>query len=334
MTKDSSSQTFTQVASLPKMIFLALMSVALCSFGPMSVFAPVPLTVIFLLYGRLSAFSTGLVSIGLMYGAAVALDGIPLMQIGIYLLAFFFSFMISEFIRRDISPVKGLMTSGLVIVMIIGALLVGGDRLSKTSVKEQISQSITIMMDQIKKQRSTSTSVTGDEERAFEDLVNNPERLANEIYTSLPMIVFLYTFFVLWVTLYVTLRNGLVWRLKVPYSYGLSDLTSFKAPEFLVYPLILSLILWIGADHGLPAYSEIIGKNLLYSLGVFYFFQGFGVYNDLLKHLKINGFMKTLFIAFTVLLAARFLALVGLFDLWFDFRKYFKNKKKDEGDTI
>ena len=90
----------------------------------------------------------------------------------------------------------------------------------------------------------------------------------------------------------------------------------------------------LGADYGLPAGSEVIGRNLLYCLGVFYLFQGFGVYNDFLKFLKIGGFIKTLFIAFTLILAAKFLAILGIFDLWFDFRRFFTNLKKDKGDTI
>lgn len=69
-------------------------------------------------------------------------------------------------------------------------------------------------------------------------------------------------------------------------------------------------------------------------MGVFYLFQGFGVYNDFLKYLKIGGFIKTMFIAFTFILANKFLAILGIFDLWFDFRRFFTNKKKDEGDTI
>ena len=90
----------------------------------------------------------------------------------------------------------------------------------------------------------------------------------------------------------------------------------------------------VGADYGLPKESEVIGRNLLYCLGVFYLFQGFGVYNDFLKYLRIGGFIKTLFIAFTLILGARYLALLGIFDLWFDFRRFFTNSKKDEGDTI
>ena len=334
MTKVEQQPIFDQVTSLPKLIFLAVMSVALCSFGPMSVFAPVPLTVTFLLYGRLTAFLTGLITVGAMIGVAVTWKVVSIYSVGIYAMAFLFALLVSEVFRRDIAPIKGLVRTGLVLVVLLGAITIGVDRTGKEPLKVVITNSVTSLMEEVKKQSVATSDMNEEDKQAFEGLVNNPKAIADEVYTSVPMIVVIYTFFVLWVTIYVALRNALVWKIKVPYSYTLLDFVNFKTPDWLVYPVILSIALWLGADYGLTPIAEIVGKNLLYSIAVFYFFQGFGVYNALLKHLKINGFVKTLFIAFTVLMAARFLALVGLFDLWFDFRKFFKNKKKDEGDTI
>jgi hypothetical protein len=41
-----------------------------------------------------------------------------------------------------------------------------------------------------------------------------------------------------------------------------------------------------------------------------------------------------MFVVFTLVMAYKFLAILGMFDLWFDFRKFFTNKKKDEGDIL
>lgn len=335
MTKiETPSQFFDQEASIPKLLFLAALAIGLCSFGPMSIVAPVPLAIAFLLYGRLITFSISAISLVLLGLAAMQFKGFPFFIGGMFLTAFLFAFFVAEIIFRNINPTKGLLFGGLIFVLLFGASLIAVNKINKLPLKEEITQSVSTVMMELKKQKVDSANISGEEQRIFDDLVNKPEVIANEIYNSLPLILFGISYFGFWVSLYVTLRNSIVWRSKVSYDFSLRDLTQFKTPYFFVYPLILSLVLFLGGDYGLPKESEIIGKNLLFSLGIFYLFQGFGVYIDFLKFLKIRGFIKTFFIAFTLLLASKFLALVGIFDLWFDFRKFFTNTKKDEGDTI
>ncbi len=333
--KQSHSVIFDQGSSVPKLLFLAIMSIALCSLGPMGLFASVPLSIAFLLYGRLVTFGVAAAAIGAIWGASMTVKGFPGYILEMYVMAFLYSVLVSEIILRNIAPVKGFIYSGLVLVLLFGSALIAYENLSPTPLKGVISSSVSGLLAQIKKQKAPSSEISGEEERAFEDFVNNPEGLANDIYSSLPLIVFVLSYFGLWVCLYVTLRNSIVWRYKVRYDFSIHDLNYFKVPDFFVYPLILSLALWLGAEYEmLPKTTEIIGRNLFYCLGVFYLFQGFGVYNDFLKFLKIGGFIKTLFIAFTFLLASKFLAILGIFDFWFDFRKFFTKTKKDEGDTI
>lgn len=332
--RELNSQYFDQNATVSKLLFLAIMAIALCSFGPLGVFAPVPLAIGYLLYGRLITVATAFISAGILWSLTMSVKGFPAYVAEMYVMAFIFSTFVAEMIKRNINPVKGLITSGLVIVILIGSTLIAFDRLSTSSLRGEISKSVSVVISQLKKQKAESPEVVGEEARAIEDFINKPEVLINDIYSSLPLIVFVFSYFGLWISLYVTLRNSIVWRYKNSYKYNLIDLTHFKVPEFFVYPLILSLVLLLGADYGLPKGSDLIGHNLLYCLGVFYLFQGFGVYNDFLKFVKIGGFVKTLFIAFTLLFAAKFLALLGIFDLWFDFRKFFINRKKDEGDII
>ncbi len=335
MTKiESHSQFFDQQATVAKLFFLAVLTVALCSFGPMSIVAPVPLAIAFLLYGRVVTISLAMFSLAVLWTAGSMIKGFPLFIAGMYLMAFLYALLVAEIIFRNINPVKGLTYAGLLLVIVGGSFLIAFNKISPTSLKGEISQSVNMVMTELKKNRVESSEVSGEEQRAFDDFVNKPEALTNDIYNSLPLILFAGSFFGLWISLYVTLRNSMVWRYKVLYNHSLKDLAHFKVPEFFVYPLIFSLVLWLGADYGLPAGSEVIGRNLLYCLGIFYLFQGFGIYNDLLKYLRVRGFIKTLFIAFTFILATKFLAVLGLFDMWFDFRRFFKNKKKDEGDTI
>ncbi|MDD4972870.1 MAG: DUF2232 domain-containing protein [Bacteriovorax sp.] len=329
------NKVFDQRASFGKLMFLAVISVALCSFGPLSVFAPVPLILAFLLYGRLTTLFIGGICTSALWFVSVKF-AIPLVIAGMYLTAFLYALLIAEVILRNINPVKGLIYAGIILVTLVGGSLIAYNQFSKTSVKAELKASVVKLMAMVKEQNKNNEALTsnGEEARAFQDFISRPEELANEIYGVLPAAIFVFAFFGLWISLYMTLRNSASWRFKHPYSFSLKDLINFRAPDFFVWPLILSLVCVVGADYGLPKVAEVIGTNLLYSLGVFYLFQGFGVYNAFLKYLKIGGFLKTMFVVFTLVMAYKFLAILGMFDLWFDFRKFLTNKKKDEGDIL
>lgn len=329
----TTNKVFDQRASFGKLMFLAVISVALCSFGPLSVFAPVPLILAFLLYGRLTTLFIGGVCTSALWFLSVKF-AIPQVIAGMYLTAFLYAVLITEVILRNINPVKGLIYSGVILVTIFGGLLIAYDQLGASSVKAELNVSVVKLLAMVKEQNKEALNSNGEEARAFQDFISKPEELANEIYSILPSITFVFVFFGLWISLYMTLRNSAIWRYKNLYSYSLKDLINFRAPDFFVWPLILSLVFVVGSGYGLPKSTEVIGSNLLYCLGVFYLFQGFGVYNAFLKYLKIGGFMKTIFVVFTLVMAYKFLAILGMFDMWFDFRKFLTNKKKDEGDIL
>lgn len=330
-----SSKIFDQRASFGKLMFLAVISIALCSFGPLSVFAPVPLILAFLLYGRLTTLLMGGICTGVLWLVSIKF-AVPLIVAGMYLMAFLYAILIAEVILRNINPVKGLMYSGIILVMIVGGALIVYNQFGEVSVKTELNTYVVKLMTMVKEQNKNNETLNsnGEEARAFLDFISKPEQLANEIYGILPAVIFVFAFFGLWISLYMTLRNINIWRFKHPYPFNLKDLINFRAPDFFVWPLIFSLVGVIGSDYGLPKTAHLIGINLLYCLGVFYLFQGFGVYNAFLKYLRIGGFLKTMFVVFTLVMAYKFLAILGMFDLWFDFRKFLTNKKKDEGDIL
>jgi hypothetical protein len=330
-----SKKQFVQDASVGKLLFLAIVSVALCSFGPLSVFAPVPLVLAFLIYGRLTTLFVGGMSTSLLWFFTTKF-AVPMVIAGMYLTSLLYAILIAELIIRNINPVRGLIATGAILVTFIGGGLVAYNQVSKVSIKTELQTSVVKLMAMVKEQNKNNDALNagGDEARAFQDLISKPVELANEIYGILPAIIFVFSFFGLWISLYMTLRNSMIWRHKHFYNYSLKDLINFKTPDFFVWPLILSLVCVVGADYGLPSYAHVIGSNLLYCLGVFYLFQGFGVYNAFLHYLRIGGFLKTMFVVFTLVMAYKFLAILGMFDLWFDFRKFFTNKKKDEGDIL
>jgi hypothetical protein len=335
MTKSETStiHNFDQRASFAKLMFLAIISIALCSFGPLSIFAPVPLILAFLLYGRMTTLFLGLISSAVLWFVSMKFAQMPFLLVGIYLVAFLYAVLIAEVIFRNINPVKGLMRAGLVLVTVSGISLFWFNQLGKVSIKSQISTTIETTFAKLKESNKELFATGGEDARAVQEVLARPQDLANEIYSILPSIVFIISFLGLWVSFFMTLRNSLIWRYKHLYTYSLKDLIHFKAPDFLVYPLITSLVLMVGADYGLGKTAAVVGGNILYCLGVFYLFQGFGIYNDFLKYLRIRGFVKTLFIVFTLVMAFKFLAIIGMFDLWFDFRKYLTNNTNNKNDT-
>jgi hypothetical protein len=335
MTKSETStiHNFDQRASFAKLMFLAVISIALCSFGPLSIFAPVPLILAFLLYGRVTTLFLGLISAAVLWFVSMKFAQMPFLLVGIYLVAFLYAVLIAEVIFRNINPVKGLMRAGLVLVTVSGISLFWFNQLGKVSIKTQISTTIEATFAKLKESNKELFATGGEDARAVQEVLARPQDLANEIYSILPSIVFIISFLGLWVSFFMTLRNSLIWRYKHLYTYSLKDLIHFKAPDFLVYPLITSLVLMVGADYGLGKTAAVVGGNILYCLGVFYLFQGFGIYNDFLKYLRIRGFVKTLFIVFTLVMAFKFLAIIGMFDLWFDFRKYLTNNTNNKNDT-
>ncbi|MBI4799434.1 MAG: DUF2232 domain-containing protein [Desulfarculus sp.] len=96
-------------------------------------------------------------------------------------------------------------------------------------------------------------------------------------------------------------------------------LNRWQAPEHLVWLVIASGVA-IAATEGWPAWA---GVNLLLPLGVVYFFQGMAV---LAFWLEKKNAPRLLRVGLYALLAvevflALLVALAGLFDLWFNFRR-------------
>jgi uncharacterized protein YybS (DUF2232 family) len=99
-------------------------------------------------------------------------------------------------------------------------------------------------------------------------------------------------------------------------------LTLWKTPEFLVWFVIaggLMVLLPVG-DLKLP------GINLLIVMGTLYFFQGFAIVAFYFERWKMPLFVKGFIYAVLFLqqFASVIVAALGLFDVWFDFRKVVK----------
>ena len=312
-------------------VLLGIVTVFLVSFLPLFIFAPIPLVFVSLLYGRTKGILLALGVCGVSF--LMASKGVlPPYVMSSSLVCLVYSILLSEVFFRNIHPVSAFFKMGL--VLIAGLLLIVSlmNSIGGFSVKGEIEKTVAQMMDALKKEKA----LPPDEENArrLQSWIEKPSILSDRIYHWLPAGSFIGVFIMLWCGLFITLRNKISWQMYLPYPYTIRQLIEFKVPGFFVWPLILSLSLVLGGEYVSESWGTMAGENLLYCLGIFYLFQGFGVYLDFLSSLRLYNFVKSLLIILILLVEIRILVLVGMFDYWLDFRKFFNKKNKKKGNIL
>lgn len=324
---DSTYLDLGQKLSSGKLVLLGLITLALCSFGPLSFFASVPLSVAILLYGRPK--SVVLIAVFFALTSLFAYQFPPLGYLPfIYLIAGVLGTLNAEVILRKWHPVKGILFFGLLLVGIVFVFFLGLSLFSDVSMRSMIEQYVQVLFVKIKEQNQEIIAAGGEQARMLEDLLAQPKQVAKEIIAWAPATVFGLTFFSLWACQFLILRNSVIWKLKHAYPYSVKELVNFKVPDFFLYPLLGSFAIFVGAEYVNEAIL-ILGQNVLYGVCVFYFFQGFGVYIKFLDYARIRGFMRTFLVLFTLTIAWRIVVLAGILDVWFDFRKKLEKKEED-----
>ncbi len=332
----SLKSVITQKLTNGKLVFLCIVAMALCSFVPLSIFAPLPLASAYLFFGRGKTWAVGAIItvalVALSFSAGTQLLAIALM----FFIANLFAFSVSIIVTKNIQPAQGLIRYGLVISSLVIGITAGSFLFKEAPIVEQIETSIVQVVQVIKQSGEYKEMLNAGEEKAIvlEELISNTKLVAERIVQWSVSYIFVGVFFSLWLTLFMVLKNAVIWKELHNYQYNLKDLANFKLPDYFVYVLIISLSLFLGGEYLLGATAEVVGGNILYMLGVFYFFQGFGIYLALLDHLRIGGFMRSALVIITIFMAHQMVALVGAFDMWINFRRFLKKKKSNEGDII
>ena len=312
-------------------IFMAgFISLFFTSIIPFVLFAPIPLTFIFLREGR---------QMGIVAGVVLCVSALFLSHGGILpqysgmlsILSLIFAVLLSEIFYKKIHPISGLFKYGSGMLAGFGLLFFVLSFQDGFSIKKEISDKVFDTMEILKKEKGDHLFQDKEHEKEFKEVLNNPQILADQLYAWLPAGLFVSTFLVLWLGIFFTLRGSLFWNSTLSYPHTIDKLIKFKVPDFFVWVLILALVLVLGGEYIVGEKGAFVGMNLLYCLGVFYFFQGFGVYLDFLSNLKILGFFRNLLIIFMVVMGLKILVLVGIFDYWMDFRRFFNkdNKKRN-----
>ena len=314
-------------------LFLGLISVVLCTLGPLSMLAPLPLVMAFLLYDRAKGYSLAALCLVFVLFLIFYLK-LPVTIIGVYIFNFVYAALISEMFFRKEHPIRGFLKIGFTLVIIIGSLvgltLIVGD----FSLEQYLHTSITEKVEIMKEANSEMFKTGGPDVRKFEDFIAGIDQSIKVFIRLAPSIIFAMVFFTTWLNIFLLLRSSIIWKRIVGYEYNLRDYIFFKVRDYLIWPLIASLTLVIGGEYILGAELVFVGWNVLICLGTFYFLQGFGIFWEALNFMKIFGFFRSfiIFIGFIVLTKffVTMIAALGVFDLWFNFRKYFKKQELDK----
>ncbi|MFH2013322.1 MAG: YybS family protein [Pseudomonadota bacterium] len=147
------------------------------------------------------------------------------------------------------------------------------------------------------------------------------EYLAKFLVKSFPSFVTVGIIFILWINLLMAKGVCKIFKLEFP-DFG--DLSNWKAPEVLVWGIIVSGLLLLSRVSTL----ESVGLNMLIVFLCVFFFQGISIVSYFFRKkgvpviLRSLGYMLIFFQQIFLLIVI----VLGLFDVWVDFRKLNKPK--------
>lgn len=318
----------TPQLSKGRLVLLGTSSVILCLSFIMSVFAPFPLALAVILYGRVLGVLTGIAGMTAAFAFAHFLYQ-DLTLFWFYVCVLIFGFAIGEIVLRNLNPVRGIVGVGLAFILFLG-LALGFVLKSQHLTPEQfIVQQMELSKDKIEQQKKIIEQSTDKESIQVLQLLERPDLLAKELIESFPAYLFMGVFLMLWFNTFLALKSRRLLLSAQDYPYSERNLLSFKVPFGFVLVLVAGLVLAVWGNQLGLGHLEPWGLTIVKCMGIFYFFQGFGVMSDFFNFLGIAGFFRSVLVMVVIFLANYLIAAAGLFDNWFDFRKYFIKRKTD-----
>lgn len=309
--------------SLTRLLLLGASSVVLCMSYIMSVFTPFPVAMAVVLYGRARGYGIGLLGLGLSFPLGYYMTGdwitLPVTFAGLMV----FAVVVAETLLRSWKPVKSIVISGVATLAVLAGVFGFALREANLSPVQFFVQQI----DQAKTKLAQAHEKGQFDKSLMEMGLDSPsQELALNLAKEAPGYIFMAVFFVLWINMFLGLKGQRLLKTASSVSYDERQLMGFKMPFFWAYFVAIALALIVGADYWQLTWGDALGYNMLRMLGVFYFFQGFGVLLDYLNHFGVMGLFRTLFVMGIILVMPSLMALLGLFDTWFDFTKKIQKK--------
>jgi hypothetical protein len=318
--------------NLSKLILMGIISLVLCMSFIMSIFTPFPIAFAAVIYGRSKGYGIGVCTWLVSLLLSVTMFGDLTVFIA-YTMSLIVAVLISEVVQRQLPPVRSMVKLGSSIIAMVGLFFLfltqGLNVDLKANLVEQIKKNKEVFeLQQEKLKQAEGASAENFEAMA---MLSQPEVLATEVLKEAPSYFVIGTFLIIWANLFLLLRSHRMINLRSTPRYTERDLLSVKVPDQMIWAVIAALILAVWGESLGNSVFPIIGINVLKFLGIFYFFQGFGIYLDFLNFARITGFFRTVLVMLTIFTAAQFIAIVGLFDMFVNFRRFFK-KNKNEGE--
>ncbi len=316
-----------------KLLFLALISLLLSVAGPLFVFAPVPLSIAFLLYGKGKTWGLiGATVVIILAGSYAFANVASVRMMSIYfLVASVVAFLTARVVWKKENPVSGLLKNGFSVFAIMALIFGAFVLVSGKSTVDIFTESVVLVGDSLKTSKGFDEFLAegGEQAVAMKYIIDKPKEVAITVLKMTFAIAFVGTFFIFWISQFMLMRNSLIWRQFYEYPYKMKDLVRFKVPEHFVYALIVAMALIPLGTYVLQnEVVETIGWNVVYSLGIFYFFQGFGIVSDALDTYGIFGFFRSIIVILSIFMGYQAVTILGIADIWIDFRKFLKKKNK------
>jgi hypothetical protein len=154
------------------------------------------------------------------------------------------------------------------------------------------------------------------------------KELIASIAVKIPATVVVVTVVFLFVNLMIVARMGN----NISSFLKFDNLINFRMPDYFVWPALIfgGLYLYSTTAYNHSLMVEAVSVMLFKGIMMMYFLYGLMI-TYVITSLKIpEGFFRALLFSLIIVFAYVFVAAVGFFDTWFNFRKYFNKKGEEE----
>jgi len=268
---------------------------------------PLPVLYYHLKWGR---WTVGVVTVAVTALILLLLGGVSVAVL--YLLqAGLLSVVLPVFLARGYSASRALAAAVFTVAVVVAASIAGYGSVQGIDLHGQVIVAIRTTLEQT----AEFYKAKGATEEDLRFLKEGLERVAVLLGRIYPALLLLSLTAMAGINLIALSRFRNRLRIPVPDT----TLSSFKNPDHLVWALIgagFSLLI----DHGVV---QTVALNILAVAGFLYFMQGLAVVAYFFAAYRVPTFFRVFFYVLLVLQAylALAVALLGLFDLWGDFRR-------------
>jgi hypothetical protein len=225
--------------------------------------------------------------------------------------------------------------------VLVAALLIAVPGLGVTEFGSRALLGVSPYADQVAQFELVKTQVIANYQRTSGvpaeaiDAVRRGFDAGSKFVPSVPVISVI-VFFILSILMYGRLR---AWReyvrtREVSGSAGIYLFRNFSLPEYLLFAFVVS-----GLAPLATGMLQKVASNVLVVVLFLYLLQGLAIFRSLLAAIGVNGlgllfaFLLLGFLTFTAGIAPILLTIAGLFDSFFDFRKFRRKDDSNESHT-